>query len=58
MNEANMSAPTLITLDLPGLVPAGSSLPEDVEVHVMLPEITDGFPQFTSADSSVKVDNG
>ena len=58
MNKADMRAPALIALDLPRLSGRGRTLPEHLEIHLVVPQIPDRLPQFTGTNSPVEIDYG
>src|SRR5690242_5810465 len=57
MNKADMRAPALIALDLCDFPIPCRRLPEDLKVHVVVPEIPDRFAQFAGTNPAIKVDN-
>ena len=57
MNKADVRAPALIALDLSDFPMPRGRLPEDLEVHVVLPQIPDRLAQFAGANPAVKIDN-
>src|SRR5262249_52477769 len=58
MNKADVRAPALIALDLPRFSGSRRTLPEDLEIHIVRPEVPDRWPQFTSTNPSIKIDHG
>src|SRR5262249_7135868 len=58
VDEAYMSAPALVALDLLRLMCAGRRLPEHLQVHIEVAQVSDGFPQFAGANAAIEVDHG
>jgi len=56
VNKADVRAPALIALDLSDFPLPRRRLPEDLKVHVVVPEIPDRLAQFAGANPAVKVD--
>ena len=57
MNKADVRAPALIALDLSDFPMPRGRLPEDLKVHVVVPQILDRLAQFAGANPAVEVDN-
>ena len=57
MNETDVRAPALVTLDLMRFVPPRACFPEDFQIHVVIPKVADRVPQLARTDPAVEVDH-
>jgi len=54
VNETDVRAPALVTLDLMRLALAGRRFPEDFQIHVVIAEVADRLSQLARSDESRK----